>query len=155
MDDRTLDVPLNWDDTCAGGWVCEHRWKAVTKMVKFRNKAVGKPTLHYFNKDDVVAFSRGHVAFFAMAKYGHIDQHLQTGLPAGSYCNLIDDCQTTVHVGEDGQARVQLDNYEDPILAICVGCDDDAVPLAVGRIRCCCCQRVVLTFFFFFFLSRN
>lgn len=29
----TDDVPINGDGTCGGGWVCEHRWNAITQMV--------------------------------------------------------------------------------------------------------------------------
>ena len=106
--------------------------------------------MNYFNSADVVAFSRGDVAFFAMAKAGRINQDLQTGnqiiwvlrfsytipfnfngwlnelnegLPAGTYCNIIDDCKTSVHVSPDGIAHVRLDNYEDPVLAIYIGYD--------------------------------
>ena len=97
---RTADVTINADGTCGAGWVCEHRWNAITKMVytvievntnhqhesdqihpqvKFRNVAVGQPMRNYFNNGDLVAFSRGNVAFFAMAKEGQISQLLQTG----------------------------------------------------------------------------
>ena len=34
---------------------------------------------NYFNNGGAVAFSRGNVAFFAMAKDGKIDESLQTG----------------------------------------------------------------------------
>jgi len=75
----TADVPINADGTCGGGWVCEHRWNSIAKMVKFRNAAAGKPIANYFNNGGAVAFSRGNVGFFAMAKDGKIDQSLQTG----------------------------------------------------------------------------
>lgn len=94
--------------------------------MKFRNAAAGKPIANYFNNGGAVAFSRGNVGFFAMAKDGKIDQSLQTGLPAGKYCNLIDSCKTSLEVGSDGMAHVHLDNYEDPVLAVCVGCDSDS-----------------------------
>merc|ERR1712137_581650 len=42
-DFTTADVPINADGTCGGGWVCEHRWNSIAKMVKFRNAAAGKP----------------------------------------------------------------------------------------------------------------
>lgn len=44
------------------------------------------------------------------------------GLPAGTYCNMIDDCATSIDVGSDGRASVSIDNYEEPIFAACVGC---------------------------------
>ena len=27
---------INSDGSCGGGWVCEHRWRQITNMVKFR-----------------------------------------------------------------------------------------------------------------------
>lgn len=44
------------------------------------------------------------------------------GLPAGSYCNIIDDCASSIQVGADGMAQVNINNYEEPIMAVCVGC---------------------------------
>ncbi len=29
----TNDVPINPNGSCGGGWVCEHRWNAIQKMV--------------------------------------------------------------------------------------------------------------------------
>ncbi len=26
----TANVPINDDGSCGGGWVCEHRWRAIT-----------------------------------------------------------------------------------------------------------------------------
>jgi len=49
-------------------------------------------------------------------------------MPAGTYCNIIDNCATSVNVGADGKAQIKIDNYEEPILAICVGCSADNVP---------------------------
>ena len=50
------------------------------------------------------------------------------GLPAGTYCNIIDSCATNINVGADGNARIQINNYEEPIVAICVGCTADSGP---------------------------
>lgn len=46
-----------------------------------------------------------------------------TGLPAGKHCNIIDDCASSIQVGADGKAEVVINNYEEPILAVCIGCD--------------------------------
>lgn len=77
---------------------------------------------NYWNNGNAVAFSRGQQAFFAMAKSGSMNEKLQTGLPAGTYCNIIDDCVTSITVGSDGFANVVIDNYDEPILAVCLGC---------------------------------
>ena len=56
------------------------------------------------------------------------------GLPAGTYCNIIDDCKTSLQVRADGMAQVHLDNHDDPILAVCIECDgDSSVTLPAGK----------------------
>ncbi|XP_042211005.1 alpha-amylase-like [Homarus americanus] len=44
------------------------------------------------------------------------------GMPAGIYCDIITRCEKTVTV-EDGTARIHIYEYQEPLLAICVGCD--------------------------------
>jgi alpha-amylase len=127
-DFSTADVPINADGSCGGGWVCEHRWNAIAKMVRFRNAVAGTDIANYWNTGGAVAMSRGNKGFFAMAKGGSMSESLQTGLPAGSYCNIIDNCATNVNVGADGTAQITINNYEEPILAICVGCTADSGP---------------------------
>ena len=36
-----VDVGINADGSCSGGWVCEHRWNPIAKMVRFRNAVAG------------------------------------------------------------------------------------------------------------------
>lgn len=33
---------INADDSCGGGWICEHRWRQIYNMAKFRNVVAGK-----------------------------------------------------------------------------------------------------------------
>ncbi|XP_042220003.1 alpha-amylase-like [Homarus americanus] len=119
----TDDVPINADGSCGGGWVCEHRWNPITQMVKFRNAVAGTQMANWYQEGDNVAFSRGDKGFFAMSKYGSFDKTLQTGLPAGQYCELISHCANKVTVNGDGTARIIINNSEEPIFAICAGCD--------------------------------
>lgn len=49
-------------------------------------------------------------------------------MPGGEYCNIIDGCATKVKVNSDGTASITINNYEEPILAICVGCSADPIP---------------------------
>ena len=44
------------------------------------------------------------------------------GLPAGTYCNIIDDCATSVTVDASGMGAISITNYDEPILALCPGC---------------------------------
>jgi len=119
----TADVTINPDGSCAGGWICEHRWNVMNKMVQFRNAVKGTWMQNYWNNGNAVAFSRGRSGFFAMAKDGALDTVLQTGLPAGHYCNIVDGCATSVQVAPDGMAQIRINNTEEPILAICVDCN--------------------------------
>lgn len=45
-------------------------------------------------------------------------QFVSEGLPAGSYCNIIDDCASSIQVGADGMAQISINNYEEPIMAV-------------------------------------
>ena len=118
----TADVTINADGSCGGGWVCEHRWPAIAAMVTFRNAVSGTEMDNYWNNGQAVAFSRGQAGFFAMAQGTSMREMLQTGLPAGSYCNLVDGCATSLEVGGDGMADVSIESEDEPILAVCVGC---------------------------------
>lgn len=76
---------------CKDGWVCEHRWRQVYNMVRFRNAVGDAPVSHWWDNDyQMIAFARqgrGFIAFniedFVMRVW------LQTGLPAGIYCDVI------------------------------------------------------------------
>lgn len=74
-------MTINADGSCGGGWVCEHRWNPIVKMVRFRNAVAGTALENYYNQNSAVAFSRGNKGFFAMAKGGSMDVTLQTGNP--------------------------------------------------------------------------
>ncbi|MEO0948443.1 MAG: alpha-amylase family protein, partial [Cyanobacteria bacterium J06641_5] len=75
-------------------WKCEHRWPAIANMAAFR-QAVGDAPLENWwdNGSDQIAFSRGDRGFLALnrATDRFLDRVLQTGLPAGNYCNVARD----------------------------------------------------------------
>lgn len=61
------DVALNNDGTCGGGWVCEHRWRQIYSMIKFRNVVKGTNVTGWWdNGKDQIAFSRGDKGFIAI-----------------------------------------------------------------------------------------
>ncbi|HWN68107.1 MAG TPA: carbohydrate-binding module family 20 domain-containing protein [Haliangium sp.] len=74
----------------ASGWVCEHRWTTIANMVRFRNVTNGAPLSNWWdNGNNRVAFGRGDKGFIAINKEsGTMTQRLQTGLAAGTYCNI-------------------------------------------------------------------
>ena len=115
------DVTIKADGSCDNGWVCEHRWKPIGNMVAFRNAVVGTTKQHWHQQGDQVAFARGNKGFFAMAKNGHMNARLQTGLPAGQYCNLIDECATRITVDGSGFAQIVINNNDEPIVAFITG----------------------------------
>ena len=51
---------------------------------------------------------------------------MQTGMPAGTYEELITCAQITV--GADGSASISITNEEEPVFAICQGCTCDDAP---------------------------
>lgn len=92
------------------GWVCEHRWPEITAMVGFR-QTVGDAPLAHWQEDGAsrIAFARGERGFVALNRDAEAWRAaLVTGLPAGDYCNLLDDCATRVRVAEDGRAEVAV-----------------------------------------------
>lgn len=130
-DHSTANVVINSENQCEGGWVCEHRWESIYKMVRFRNAVASAQSWdNYFCDGNVVAFSRGNLGFFAFVKYGTLDQNFQTGLPAGTYEDVV-SCQQ-VTVAADGTAQISITNEDEPVMAICVGCDCSAPPIVTA-----------------------
>lgn len=96
-------------------WNCEHRWPAIANMVAFANEMQKAPEVlnWWSNNDNQIAFSRGHQGFVAINNSSQpMDQPLQTGLPAGEYCNILaadSPCSgANIQVAADGKARIQL-----------------------------------------------
>ncbi|MBF8222783.1 alpha-amylase [Halomonas sp. 328] len=92
------------------GWVCEHRWPLVTEMVAFRQAMGEAPVTHWQQAGaSRIAFARGERGFVALNRDPEAWRAtLATGLPAGDYCNLLDDCATRVRVAADGRAEVEV-----------------------------------------------
>eukprot|EP01038_Epipyxis_sp_PR26KG_P015795 gene15795-21392_t len=105
---------------CADGknWVCEHRQGPVANMVAWRNTAGTNAVTNWINgsNGNQIAFSRGKVAFIAFNRGSSTwSATLYTGLPAGSYCNIIGDVNadkpsscSTITVDASGNAKVDV-----------------------------------------------
>ena len=115
----TADVPINDDGSCGGGWVCEHRWNAISKMAAFRTACNGAPSENFWSEGDSAGIARTGKGYFAMSKK-QLTKDVQTGMPGGEYTNIIDGSKVTVN--SDGTASMSISNSEG-IFAICVGCD--------------------------------
>ncbi|XP_053549744.1 pancreatic alpha-amylase [Bombina bombina] len=121
-------VPINPDTTCGDNWVCEHRWRQIKNMVIFRNVVDGQPFSNWWdNGGNQVAFGRGNRGFIVFNNEDwYMDVNLYTGLPAGTYCDVISGQKEgsrctgrQISVASNGYARFQINNTdEDPFAAI-------------------------------------
>ncbi|XP_059224390.1 alpha-amylase A-like [Stomoxys calcitrans] len=108
---------INADQSCGGGWICEHRWRQITNMVEFRNVAGSTGVQNWWdNGSNQIAFCRGNKAFIALNGDGwDLNTSLQTCLPAGTYCDVISGSKSgssctgkQVQVGSDGRASISV-----------------------------------------------
>lgn len=84
--------PSTSASSCNNGWLCEHRNRAIANMVAFRNNTAGRweVTNYWDNNNNQIAWGRGGLGFVAINMEGSdLRQTLQTGMPAGEYCNII------------------------------------------------------------------
>lgn len=111
-------TPNCFNQTPGTGWVCEHRWRPIGNMVAFRNYTInaGATANWWDNGNNQIAFSRGSAGFVAINREGTtLSRTFQTGLPAGTYCNVIsgdfagNTCSgTTVSVDGAGNAAISV-----------------------------------------------
>ncbi|XP_077133885.1 pancreatic alpha-amylase-like [Ranitomeya variabilis] len=121
-------VTINEDTTCGNGWVCEHRWRQIKNMVIFRNVANGQALTNWWdNGENQVAFGRGNIGFIVFNNDNwNMDVTLNTGLPAGTYCDVISGEKKfarctgkQITVSSTGKANFKISNLaEDPFVAI-------------------------------------
>lgn len=100
----------------AGSFNCEHRWPAIAGMVGFRSACDGQSLQNWQTAgNDRIAFSRGAAGFVAInSNGGDWSQTLNTGMPAGNYCDIITggkvngQCVGTTVTVKNGQASVKV-----------------------------------------------
>jgi alpha-amylase len=82
---------FNADGSCNNGWVCEHRWRQIFNMIGFDNAVQGTSVNDWWdNGNNQIAFGRGDKGFIVFNNEGYdLNVSLQTGLPAGTYCDII------------------------------------------------------------------
>uniref|UniRef100_A0A8C6QLB6 alpha-amylase n=1 Tax=Nannospalax galili TaxID=1026970 RepID=A0A8C6QLB6_NANGA len=122
------EVTINADSTCGNGGEGEHRWRQIRNMVAFRNVVNGQPFANWWdNGSNQVAFGRGNKGFIVFNNDDwSLSAKLQTGLPAGTYCDVISGDKSNgsctgikVQVSGDGTAQFSISNSaEDPFIAI-------------------------------------
>ncbi|KAH7872135.1 glycoside hydrolase [Lentinula edodes] len=89
-------APNGGTGECSGtggtdGWICQHRWVAVSGMVGFKNN-VGSAALNDWvsPQSEQIAFGRGALGFVAINNADTVwSATFSTSLPAGSYCDVI------------------------------------------------------------------
>ncbi|XP_070565164.1 alpha-amylase 2-like [Ptychodera flava] len=124
------------DVVCFGEWVCEHQWRQIAAMVWFRRAAFGTGVDNWWdNGGNQIAFSRGNKAFIAInGDSWTMNASIYTGLPGGSYCNLIvadynsgsrsctdveqNGTPHIVTVSGNGNANINIPSNGDPVVAI-------------------------------------
>ncbi|XP_072044822.1 alpha-amylase 2-like [Amphiura filiformis] len=114
----------------SSGWVCEHRWRQIRNMVGFRNAAAGQNVVNWWdNGNNQIAFGRGNKAFIAINGDTYtMTQALQTGLPSGTYCNVIlADYQNGKCVGDGGSNGPTITVDGSGFATFSVGTGDDPV----------------------------
>lgn len=102
---------------CANGWVCVDRDQGVVGMVGFHNYVGRAPVRHWYDDNtNLIAFSRGDRGFFSTNNATTAKTlTVQTGLRAGSYCDVIHGAHLhgsctgpTVIVHNNGTATVTV-----------------------------------------------
>lgn len=122
---------------CGAGrpWLCEHRTPLIANMVGWRQQAGKAPVTHWQtgSHKGQVAFSRNGAAFIAFSVPNDAGRDapgglewrttLQTGLPAGTYCQLtaVDSCDNQIVVETTGIAAVHVKWSLGGVVAIHVG----------------------------------
>ncbi|MEJ6475175.1 alpha-amylase family protein [Pseudoalteromonas piscicida] len=99
-------------------WQCEHRRPMIAGAMQFRNHTTDDWTVTNWwdNGNNQIAFSRGNLGFVAINRESaSFDQRLQTGLSAGTYCDVLsggiesERCiGRTVEVDTNGYAQVHI-----------------------------------------------
>lgn len=128
LNDNIKSPVFNNDGSCLDQWICEHRWRQIYNMVKFRNTVKDTTITEWWdNWNNQIAFSRGNAGFIAInADSYDLKSNIHTQLPPGTYCDVIsgnifnNTCTgKTVVVNSTGWAYVEvLLNEEDGVLAI-------------------------------------
>ncbi|XP_003494475.1 alpha-amylase [Bombus impatiens] len=126
-----ISATINPDNSCGNGWICEHRWRQIYNMVRFRNAVKGTSIKNWWdNGSNQIAFCRGNSGFVAFNNdRNDLRATLKTCLPPGQYCDVISGnlenrrCTgKVVNVQQNGDAYIEISKgEEDGVLAIHVG----------------------------------
>ncbi|XP_058464124.1 alpha-amylase A-like [Malaya genurostris] len=109
-------VTLDAEGQCTGGWICEHRWKIVASMMRFRTEVSWQSVISWVdNGQNQLAFCRGKAGFIAINAEISLSMkaNVFTCMKAGIYCDIISGkvdgtkCSgIAVTVNDDGRADI-------------------------------------------------
>jgi alpha-amylase len=105
---RSVVCASNLATAAVGQWVCEHRDPYIRNMVAFRKYVAGTDVVNWWdNGANAIAFARGDKGFVAINREtSPLNVSVQTGLPAGTYTEIIN--AGTVTVDNAGMIQLQL-----------------------------------------------
>jgi alpha-amylase len=108
---RSVICATRLETATVGQWVCEHRDGYIREMVRFRDHVAGTPILNWWdNGGNAIAFSRGSKGFVAINREPTVlTVTAQTGLPPGTYVDLLEG--TTVTVNSNGMVQLNLQPF--------------------------------------------
>jgi len=114
---RPVNCASSLETAADDQFVCEHRDPYILRMVAFRKYVAGTDVNHWWDDgSNAIAFSRGAKGFVAISRESAVvTATVATGLPAGSYCDLLTGgllaaacAGTTVAVDSTGAVQLQL-----------------------------------------------
>ncbi|XP_074595022.1 alpha-amylase-like isoform X2 [Brevipalpus obovatus] len=106
---------------CHPPWVCEHRYRAISRMTQFRNVVKNEPVVNFLSlSEDAISFDRGSKGFFAIVNDDSqtISKQIKTSLPNGLYCDVFsgnfqgDECTGQTFQVCDGQIHVSIEAFK-------------------------------------------
>lgn len=116
---------------CKEPWICEHRWKEISNMIKFRNIVDGTSITHWQEGGpNQIAYCRGDKGFIAFNNdpENNLERKFYVCLPPGKYCDIISDsvvsneCKNIIEVDENNQAMINVPlNAENGVVAFHIG----------------------------------
>ncbi|KAH7318862.1 glycoside hydrolase [Rhizoctonia solani] len=93
--DNDAGSPSNGVGSCSGsgganGWQCQHRWNAITGMVKWRNGVTGSVNNWISGTNQQISFGRGSSGFVVINNADTAwTRTFTTPLAANTYCDMI------------------------------------------------------------------
>lgn len=121
---RVIDA----EGQCLSPWVCQHRWKPIAAMIKFRN-VVSNTTIGNWadNGQNQMAFCRGNLGFIAFNNELSLNfkSNLKVCVPPGTYCDIISGAKVNgactgdqIVVDMNGKAEIAIPfEREVPLIA--------------------------------------